>query len=161
MSLTIRDLELSADIDLLCGWLHDDRPGSGAWSRSRARRSRRSTPGCRSSPIWLRTSSRSAGRALPDWDPEVDELGTFYDRRPGDIVHLFLADTPIRKGRTEEILEFFIDKVISKSGARRAVVEPDASNEASSPGSTTSVSNAALSFSASAQGRPVRLLDLP
>lgn len=66
------------------------------------------------------------------YDPEVDEIGQFYDREPGDLgVHLFLADTPARGGRTREIFGFLIAQVMADDKVRRLVVEPDARNEKS------------------------------
>jgi RimJ/RimL family protein N-acetyltransferase len=65
-------------------------------------------------------------------DPEVDEIGQYYDRRPGDLgVHLLLADHHARAGRTSELLLFFVDTLFADSGVRRLVFEPDARNAAS------------------------------
>lgn len=134
-ALTIRDLKPSADIDLLCDWLHDDR--AQFWGMVEKPREE-----IEEIYTWLQEQPHLAAYIVEldgepvalfqTWDPEVDELGTFYDRRPGDIgAHLFLADTPTRKGWTETVFDFFIENVIVKAGARRIVVEPDASNEAS------------------------------
>ena len=42
---------------------------------------------------------------LQTYDPEVDEIGQWYDRRPGDVgVHLLLASDPVRAGRTDEVI---------------------------------------------------------
>lgn len=63
------------------------------------------------------------------WDPVVDELGEAYDRQPGDLgVHLLLADTPTRRGRTREVVGFFVDGLLARPGVRRLVLEPDARN---------------------------------
>ena len=66
------------------------------------------------------------------YDPFVDEIGEFYDRRPGDIgVHLFLADDPARAGHTEAILTAAMSALLTDPGIRRIVLEPDAANESS------------------------------
>jgi penicillin amidase len=66
------------------------------------------------------------------YDPFVDEIGEYYDRRPGDVgVHLFLADDPHRAGRTADLLAAFVALVAALPGARRAVAEPDVRNTAS------------------------------
>lgn len=63
------------------------------------------------------------------YDPAVDEIGEFYDRRPGDVgVHLLLADTPVRAGRTSEITAWLMQWVFSDPSVQRIVVEPDARN---------------------------------
>lgn len=133
--LTVRDLDPSADLDLLDGWLHEER--ARFWGMVEKPREE-----IEEIYTWLQEQPHLAAYIVEvggepvalfqTWDPEVDELGEFYDRRPGDIgAHLFLADTPARRGRTETVLDFFIEQVISKSSARRIVVEPDATNEAS------------------------------
>ncbi|MEU0315453.1 GNAT family N-acetyltransferase [Nocardioides sp. NPDC006273] len=134
-ALTIRDLAPSADIDLLCGWLQDDR--ARFWGMAEKPREE-----IEEIYTWLQEQPHLAAYIIEidgdpvalfqTWDPEVDELGTFYDRRPGDLgMHLFLADSPARKGQTKSIIDFFFETVVAKHGARRVVVEPDASNEAS------------------------------
>lgn len=46
-------------------------------------------------------------------------------------MHLFLADSPSRAGRTPQILGFLLKWVIAEHGATRLVAEPDATNDAS------------------------------
>lgn len=66
------------------------------------------------------------------YDPEVDEIGRFYDRRPGDLgVHLFLADVPERKGTTASLVAFLLDHALARPGVERLVLEPDVANERS------------------------------
>ncbi|GAA4818112.1 GNAT family N-acetyltransferase [Nocardioides caeni] len=69
---------------------------------------------------------------LQTYDPEVDEIGAFYDRRPGDVgVHLLLSDDPARIGRTAEVLAAGFRFLTALPGMQRLVLEPDARNEAS------------------------------
>jgi len=66
------------------------------------------------------------------YDPFVDEIGDFYDRRPGDLgMHLFLADDAARAGRTPELLAATMARVFADPAVLRVVLEPDADNEAS------------------------------
>ena len=54
---------------------------------------------------------------LQTYDPEVDEIGEWYDRRPGDVgVHLLLADDPRRAGRTEEMIAAALSFVCVAAG---------------------------------------------
>lgn len=133
--LTVRDLKPSADLDLLCSWLQAER--AGFWGMVDKPREE-----IEEIYTWLQEQPHLAAYIVElggvpvalfqTWDPEIDELGSHYDRRPGDVgVHLFLADTPARKGRTEDVMGFFIENVVSEAGARRIVAEPDATNEAS------------------------------
>ncbi|MBM0123844.1 GNAT family N-acetyltransferase [Pimelobacter simplex] len=69
---------------------------------------------------------------LQTYDPEVDEIGQWYDRLPGDVgVHLLLADDPRRAGRTPDVIAAGLDFVTHLPGCRRLVFEPDARNSAS------------------------------
>jgi RimJ/RimL family protein N-acetyltransferase len=69
---------------------------------------------------------------LQTYDPAVDEIGEWYDRRPGDVgVHLLLAGDPRRAGRTPEVIAAGMDFVAHIPGCRRLVLEPDARNTAS------------------------------
>lgn len=69
---------------------------------------------------------------LQTYDPFVDEIGDYYDRRPGDLgVHLHLADTPARKGHSTDILAFLVRWVFAQPGVDRMVAEPDTTNNKS------------------------------
>lgn len=63
------------------------------------------------------------------YDPEVDEIGRYYDRRPGDVgVHLFLADDPHRAGLTRRMLAWMLAWLLSDERHQRIVAEPDVRN---------------------------------
>ena len=63
------------------------------------------------------------------YDPFVDEIGEHYDRRPGDLgVHLFLADDPVRAGRTPLLVEHLVGHVLADPAVQRVVLEPDVAN---------------------------------
>lgn len=66
---------------------------------------------------------------LQTYDPAVDEIGEWYERRPGDVgVHLLLTGDPSRAGRTHEIIAAGMDFVAHLPGCQRLVLEPDARN---------------------------------
>lgn len=63
------------------------------------------------------------------YDPAVDEIGEWYDRRPGDVgIHLLLTGDPWRAGRTHEVIAAGLDFVAHLPGCQRLVLEPDARN---------------------------------
>lgn len=63
------------------------------------------------------------------YDPEVDEIGQFYERLPGDVgVHLLMADTPARAGRTRDVMDFLLDWLFEDPENLRIVFEPDQRN---------------------------------
>jgi len=63
------------------------------------------------------------------YDPSVDEIGTFYDRRQGDLgVHFFLSDDPGRRGRTPELVTFVLEQLFADEDVLRLVFEPDVDN---------------------------------
>src|SRR5687767_3900700 len=81
---------------------------------------------------WLATVDDTPVAIVQTYDPFVDEIGDFYDRRPGDIgVHLFLADDPARRGHTAALVTGAMRAFLSEPGVRRIVLEPDVDNESS------------------------------
>lgn len=81
---------------------------------------------------WMATVDETPVGIVQTYDPFVDEIGEFYDRRPGDIgVHLFLADDPARAGHTELLLTVAMRALLTDPGIMRIVLEPDLANESS------------------------------
>lgn len=79
----------------------------------------------------LEVGGRAVG-ILQTYDPFVDEIGEFYDRREGDVgIHLLLDDSSARRGRTGDVIAAALAYVAGLPGMRRLVFEPDARNEAS------------------------------
>lgn len=69
---------------------------------------------------------------LQTYDPFVDEIGDFYDRREGDLgIHLLLSDDVTRRGRTGALVGFLLAELFGRPGVERLVLEPDARNERS------------------------------
>lgn len=63
------------------------------------------------------------------YDPEVDEIGQFYARKPGDIgVHLFVGPGRRAPGVTEGVLMAMAGHVWADQAVQRVVFEPDAKN---------------------------------
>lgn len=81
---------------------------------------------------WLATVDGTPVGLVQTYDPFVDEIGGFYDRRPGDLgVHLFLADDPARAGHTQAVLTAAMGSLLAAPEIRRIVLEPDLANESS------------------------------
>lgn len=81
---------------------------------------------------WMATIEETPVGIVQTYDPFVDEIGEFYDRRTGDIgVHLFLADDPARAGHTEVLLTAAMRSLLTDPEIRRIVLEPDTDNESS------------------------------
>ena len=81
---------------------------------------------------WLATVDETPVGIVHTYDPFVDEIGEFYERRPGDIgLHLFLANDPARKGHTGPLVTAAMRALLSDPAKRRIVLEPDAGNESS------------------------------
>jgi RimJ/RimL family protein N-acetyltransferase len=63
------------------------------------------------------------------YDPAVDDIGQYYDREAGDVgVHLLLADSPARIGRTQDIVAFLMGWLFDDPANLRIVLEPDTRN---------------------------------
>ncbi|RJS47049.1 GNAT family N-acetyltransferase [Nocardioides cavernaquae] len=135
VSITHRDLDPVADLDLLHGWVTE--PRAVYWGMLDKPREE-----VGEIYAWIQDQPHLAAYVLQidglpvglfqTWDPGVDELGEFYDREPGDLgVHLFLADTAIRAGHTMEVTCYIRDTLFDRPEVARLVVEPDAANTAS------------------------------
>lgn len=81
---------------------------------------------------WLASVDETPVAIVQTYDPFVDEIGEFYDRRPGDIgFHLFLADDPARAGHTKALLTGMMRTLLTDPETRRIVLEPNIDNESS------------------------------
>lgn len=81
---------------------------------------------------WLAAVDETPVGIVQTYDPFVDEIGDFYDRRSGDLgMHLFLADEPARAGQTTTLVTSAVRSVLAGPGVERIVLEPDAANEQS------------------------------
>lgn len=132
MKLSTRALDPVADLDLLCGWLQTER--ARFWGMSDKPREEigaiyRWIDEQPHLEAFLVEADGHPIALFQTWDPEVDELGEAYPRQPGDLgVHLFLAADPLRVGWTGMVLHHLVLELFDRSGVRRLVMEPDATN---------------------------------
>lgn len=129
-----RRLDPDTDLDLVHGWVSEPRArfwGMLGKSRAEVEEIYRWIDEQEHLAAYLLEVDGAPIGLVQTYDPFVDEIGAFYDRRAGDVgVHLLLADTPARAGRTERELMRFLTW-LAEQGTRRVVLEPDADNEAS------------------------------
>lgn len=130
--IRMRPIEPAADSDLIHQWVTEERAffwGMTENSRDEVEEIYTYIGDQEHLAAYLVSLGETPVAIFQTYDPEVDDIGQFYDREPGDLgVHLFLADTPARAGRTREIFGFLIAEVMSDEKVRRVVVEPDAGN---------------------------------
>lgn len=135
MSVTVRPVDPEADAALLTQWVTADRAafwGMAEMAEEDVRAVYRYIDEQAHLAAYLLLLDGEPVGLFQTYDPDVDEIGEFYDRRPGDVgVHLLLADDPRRSGRTPEVLAAGLDFVAHLPGCRRLVFEPDARNAAS------------------------------
>lgn len=129
---SLRDVDPRADADLLHRWV--TAPGARHWGM--ADHSRDEVAEVYG---WITDQPHLTARLIvhegqplglvQTYDPFVDPIGDFYDRRPGDLgVHLLLADDPARAGLTPSITGFMISEGFADPGVERLVFEPDTGN---------------------------------
>lgn len=134
-TITTRDLNPDADADLLFGWL--SQPRATFWGMVGKPRDE-----LVEIYTWIQQQPHLSAHLveldgvpvalLQTWDPEVDELGDAYPRRPGDLgVHLFVAKVPGLARVSEDLLRQIRGWLLARPGVRRLVAEPDVENRAS------------------------------
>lgn len=135
MSVAIRPVDPVADASLLHGWVTEERAafwGMTDCDEERVGEIYTYIDEQEHLAAYLLVVDGAPVGLLQTYDPEVDEIGEWYDRRPGDVgVHLLLAADQARAGRTEEIVTAGLLFVFALPGCRRLVFEPDARNAAS------------------------------
>ncbi len=135
MSTGIRPVDPAADAAVLHGWVTQERAvfwGMTDCDLGRVRRIYEYIDEQEHLAAYLLLVGDHPVGLVQTYDPAVDEIGEWYDRRPGDIgVHLLLADDPARAGRSAEVVGTALGFVASLPGCDRLVFEPDARNAAS------------------------------
>ncbi|MDZ5619185.1 GNAT family N-acetyltransferase [Nocardioides bizhenqiangii] len=135
MTVAIRPVDPAADSPLLHGWVTEERAafwGMTDCDEDRVREIYSYIDEQEHLAAYLFLVDGTPVGLLQTYDPEVDEIGEWYDRRPGDVgVHLLLAADEARAGRTEEIVAAGLMFVFALARCRRLVFEPDARNAAS------------------------------
>ncbi|WP_435770310.1 GNAT family N-acetyltransferase [Nocardioides sp. SYSU DS0651] len=139
MSVSVRPVHPEADADLLHRWVTAE--GAEFWGMAELSRAQvAEVYGFIAEQAHLAAYLLVLGDVPPGhpvgllqtYDPEVDEIGDWYDRRPGDVgVHLLLADDRARRGRTAEVVAAGLRFVATRPGSERLVFEPDARNQRS------------------------------
>jgi len=132
--VTVRPVEPAADAALLHGWVTEDRAvfwGMTDCEEERVREIYDYIDEQEHLAAYLLVVDGTPVGLLQTYDPEVDEIGEWYDRLPGDVgVHLLLAHHPARAGRTGELVAAALRFAFALPGCRRLVFEPDARNAA-------------------------------
>lgn len=135
MSVELRPVDPAGDAGLLHGWVTQERAlfwGMTDCDEERVREIYEYIDEQEHLAAYLFLLDGAPIGLLQTYDPEVDEIGQWYDRRAGDVgVHLLLADDPARAGRTNEIVAAGVAFVAAQPGCARIVLEPDARNEPS------------------------------
>ena len=135
MSATVRPVDPVGDLDVLTGWVTAERAafwGMQGLDREQVGEIYRYIDEQEHLAAYLVLLEGSPVGLLQTYDPEVDEIGEWYDRRPGDLgIHLLFADDPRRAGRTPEVLAACFGFLLRQPGCRRLVLEPDARNHRS------------------------------
>lgn len=132
MTVTVRPVDPDADIPLLHGWVTEPRASfwgmSGLSEQDVAEIYTYISEQAHLAAYVLELEGHPIG-LLQTYDPAVDEIGEWYDRRPGDVgIHLLLAGDRARAGRTHEVIAAGFDFVAHLPGCQRLVLEPDARN---------------------------------
>jgi len=135
MSVSLRPVDPVADAALLHGWVTEERAvfwGMTECDEARVREIYEYIDEQEHLAAYLFVLDGTPVGLLQTYDPAVDEIGEWYDRRPGDVgVHLLLAAVPERAGRTAEVVAAGMELVFGLPGCTRVVLEPDARNAAS------------------------------
>lgn len=135
MTVTVRPVDPDADAALLTSWVTAERAafwGMAGLPEEEVRDIYAYIQEQEHLAAYLLVLDGDPVGLLQTYDPEVDEIGEWYDRQPGDVgVHLLLADDERRAGRTPEVLAAGLRFVAGLPGCRRLVFEPDARNTAS------------------------------
>ena len=135
MTVAIRPVDPVADAALVHGWVTEERAvfwGMTDCDEERVREIYTYIDEQEHLAAYLFVVDGTPVGLLQTYDPEVDEIGEWYDRRPGDLgIHLLLAADEARVGRTEEVIAAGLVFVFAQAGCTRLVFEPDARNAAS------------------------------
>lgn len=133
-TVTVRPVDPDTDIDLLHGWVTQERArfwGMLDADRERVEEIYRYLDSLRTHHAYLMHRDGTPVALLQTYDPYADPVGEYYDVRPGDFgIHLLLGPpSSTEHGFTATLVEVILHFVLSDPDRRRIVVEPDARNE--------------------------------
>ncbi|MYS21401.1 penicillin amidase [Streptomyces sp. DvalAA-14] len=135
-TVTLAPVEPDRDLDLLYGWVTEERArfwGMREADRARVREIYAHLDALDTHHAYLVHRDGRPIALFQTYRPEADPIGDCYDARPGDIgIHLLLGppDPQVtrRPGFTSDLLTVLIAFVLADPDCRRIVAEPDARN---------------------------------
>ncbi|MGA4727934.1 GNAT family N-acetyltransferase [Micromonospora taraxaci] len=133
-TVTIRPVRPDEDVDLLHGWVTQDRArfwGMREASRERVHEIYAYLDSLVTHQAYLVHRDGVPAALAQTYQPEADPVGDCYEVRPGDVgVHLLIGPpTTVERGFTGALFGAILDFVLADPGRRRVVIEPDARNE--------------------------------
>ncbi|MDG4757672.1 GNAT family N-acetyltransferase [Micromonospora sp. WMMD710] len=152
--VTIRPVRPDQDVDLLHGWVTQDRArfwGMREASRERVHEIYAYLDSLATHHAYLVHRDGVPAALAQTYQPEADPVGECYDVRPGDVgVHLLIGPpVAVERGFSDALFGAILDFVLADPSRLRVVVEPDARNDR------------AINLSLRAGFRPGPLIDLP
>ncbi|GGO27276.1 GNAT family N-acetyltransferase [Micromonospora parathelypteridis] len=132
--VTIRPVRPNEDVDLLHGWVTQDRArfwGMREASRERVHEIYAYLDSSTTHHAYLVHRDGVPAALAQTYQPEADPVGECYDVRPGDVgVHLLIGpSTGVERGFTGALFGAILDFVLADPGRLRVVMEPDARND--------------------------------
>ncbi|MEV4497384.1 GNAT family N-acetyltransferase [Micromonospora arborensis] len=131
--VTIRAVRPESDVDLLHGWVTQERArfwGMREASRERVREIYAYLDSLSTHHAYLVHRDGVPVALAQTYQPEADPVGECYDVRPGDIgVHLLIGPpVTLERGFTGALFGAILDFVLADPRRLRVVMEPDARN---------------------------------
>ncbi|MEU6077967.1 GNAT family N-acetyltransferase [Micromonospora sp. NPDC047074] len=132
--VTIRPLDPDTDIDLIHGWVSQERArfwGMRDAGRDRVEEIYRYLDSLTTHHAWLVHRDDTPVALFQTYDPAADPVGEYYEVLPGDHgTHLLIgAPTGIERGFTGTLLNVLFGFVFADPRHQRVIAEPDARNE--------------------------------
>ncbi|MEV6369352.1 GNAT family N-acetyltransferase [Micromonospora musae] len=132
--VTVRPVDPEGDVDLLHGWVTQER--AGFWGmldadRERVREIYAYLDSLTTHHAYLVHRDGLPVALFQTYQPEADPVGECYPVQPGDFgLHLFVGPAPASEpGFTGRLFGVLLDFVWADPGRRRLLAEPDARNE--------------------------------
>lgn len=133
MTLTLTPVDPVADLDLIHGWVSQERArfwGMTDHTRAEVGEVYAYLDSLETHHAYLVRDDGSPVAIFQTYEPAADPMGESYDVQVGDLgVHLFLAptDNPVR-GFTARLALHLLETVFADPAVQRIVVEPDVRN---------------------------------
>ncbi|WP_328416087.1 acetyltransferase [Micromonospora sp. NBC_00389] len=132
--VTIRPVRPDEDVDLLHGWVTEERArfwGMREASRDRVHEIYAYLDSLATHHAYLVHRDGVPAALVQTYQPEADPVGECYDVRPGDVgMHLLIGPpVTVERGFTGALLGAILDFVLADPARLRIVMEPDARND--------------------------------